>query len=153
MEGSYQMIRLKQLQITDQKFFLKTYNQEDVRNQMELDIEIPEDWYEPLISNPTSLWFIIYHNKIPSGLFNSFQREGNLYFGIIISKKQRRQGIARKTLKKYIEFLNKEKVDSFLECFNDNPAKALYKELGYKQMKEYKMIRGRKWIMMKRKFQ
>lgn len=145
-------IKLKQLKNTDEEFFLKTYNQEDSRKQMELDIIIPEDWFLPLISNSKSLWFIIEEDKTPVGLFNSFEKEGKLYFGIIVSKDKRRQGIARKTLKKYLEFIDKEKVDSYLECFNENPAKALYKELGYKQMREYRTIRDRKYIKMKRRF-
>ena len=146
------MINLRQAKPIDRDFFLTTYNQEDSRNQMELDIVVPEDWYLLLISNPKSLWFIIEEDKTPLGLFNSFEKEDKLYFGIIVSKDKRRQGTARKALKKYLEFMDKEEMDSYLECFDSNFAKKLYLELGYKQMKEYKIIRGRKYIKMKRTF-
>lgn len=146
------MIELRQAIPEDKKFFLEIYNQEDSLDQMESKILIKEEWYPLLISNPNSLWFVIEEDKISLGLLNSYVKGDKIYFGIIVSKDKRRQGIARKALNKYLEFMDSQKMDSYLDCFSNNPAKKLYKELGYKQTGIYKKVRKRKFIQMKRTF-
>lgn len=145
------MIDLKPIQESDKDFFLETYNDDETLNNMESLIKVKPEWFPHIMNSPNSLWMTIQKDKSNVGLFNSFIKKDNIHFGIIVQKENRRQGVARKAIKKYLEFMDRDKVTSFLECFSDNPAINLYKELGYKQMREYRTIRNRKFIKMKRK--
>jgi RimJ/RimL family protein N-acetyltransferase len=145
------MIKLRPANKKDKKFFLNCYNQKDSRNQMESDHVLHHLWYKDIISRPTSLWFIIEKDKKKVGLFNTFWRGEDYQWGVIIAKKHRRKGYAREAIKKILTITDNKKQDTFIQCFNDNPAKKLYEELGYKEVAGAIQIRDRKFIRMFRK--
>jgi len=73
-------------------------------------------------------------------------------FGIIIKKEHRRNGYCTETIKQFLKTTDKKQIDTYLEVFSDNPIKNLYKRLGFKETGEFKIIRNRKFIEMKRNY-
>ena len=143
-------ITLRHLEPTDQAFFYKTYNDKTSRDNMEDDRVILKKWFPYIGGKKTSQWYVIEHDNMHVGLFNSFIKDDKLFWGIIIAKKERRKGYARLAIKEYLKIIDKKKVETHIECFEDNPAINLYKELGYKETDEFRMIRKRKFLRMLR---
>ena len=65
-----------------------------------------------------------------------------MIFILIIEKK----GYARAAYKKYLEETHRSNLE--LDVFEDNHAKKLYEELGFKETGEVEFIRGRKYLKM-----
>jgi len=145
-------IKLKPITEEDKEYFLETYNNDEVLENMEHTIHIKPEWYHLIMNNPTSIWMVIMDGESKIGLFNSFFKQDKPFFGIIIQKDKRRQGAAREAIRLYHEFIDHESIDCYLQCFDDNPAKSLYEEMGYKRDREYKTIRNRKFVTMIRRY-
>ena len=142
---------LKIIAPEDKKFFLKCYNDRSSLDNMENDHVLLKKHYQYVGGRLESMWFIILNNKGEKvGLFNSFIKDKKYFWGIIIHKDHRRKGYARDVIKNYLEITDRKNTDTYIKCFEDNPAKELYKQLGYVETDEYIMVRDRKFITMSR---
>lgn len=145
-------LRFRKADIGDRKYFLRTYNEESTRYQFESDKILYKHWYKTIISRVSSIWFVIELNDLRVGLFNTFMRNDKPHWGICIQKEYRRKGIASLAIKEYLKVLDEKLIDSYIDCFDDNPALKLYKSLGYKETGEVKIIRDRNFIELKRDY-
>ena len=143
---------LRNLEPTDSKFFYKVYNDPTSRDNMEDNRVILKKWFPYIGGKTTSKWYVIEHEGKKVGLFNSFIKDKNLFWGIIISKKERRKGYARAAIKEYLKLVDGKEISTLIDVFEDNPAKKLYEELGYQETGEFKIIRGKEFLRMKRPF-
>lgn len=134
------MIKLVKLTENDLDFLLQVRNDDSTRYFLEndsiFDIDQCKKWFKTL----KSPWYVIkYENE-----FVGYFRTNGFEVGCDIHPKFRRMGFARKA---YIEFL-KDKDYASLWVFEDNFAKKLYEDLGFKNDGEYKLVRDRKYIRM-----
>jgi len=122
------------------EFLLEVRNHESTRQFLENDsvftIEQCKQWFNTL----ESPWYIIIVDDTPVGYIRTNGNE----VGCDIHPKHRRKGYA---LLAYNEYL-KDKTYATLWVFEDNFAKDLYFNLGFKENKKEKTIRNRKYIQM-----
>ena len=99
-----------------------------------------KEWFK----NLKSFWWIICKEETLEKV-GYFRTEGNV-IGCDIHPNHRRKGYARAAYKKYFEMSNRVNLE--LDVFEDNHAKSLYEELGFKETGEVEFIRGRKYLKM-----
>jgi hypothetical protein len=134
------MIKLIPLSREHLIFLLEVRNHETTRCNLENDsvfnLEQCEKWYETL--NPP--WSILLNNDTPIGYIRTNGDE----IGCDIHPIHRRNGYAREAY----NLILKEMETASLWVFEDNFAKTLYQDLGFKTNGEEKIIRDRKYIKM-----
>ena len=121
-------------------FLLEIRNDFSTRDNLEnnsiFTLEECKKWFKTL----NSPWYIITKDEIPVGYISTNGDE----IGCDIHPNHRRSGYARKAYK----FILKEMNTASLWVFEDNFAKKLYHDLGFKENGEQKIIRERKYIKM-----
>ena len=133
---------MRLIQLTEEylDFLLEVRNHESTRQFLENDsifnIEQCKEWFRSL--NP--LWYIILVDDNPVGYIRTNGKE----IGCDIHPKYRRNGYAREAYKLILKEMN----TASLWVFEDNFAKKLYQELGFKENNEQKIIRERKYTKM-----
>lgn len=150
------MINLRKINKNDKDYFFKLNNNEDNAYWMRSDEGFTEWQFDAILKSTLVTWFVIYdidkdYKMKKVGLFTIYLYGKRLYLGIIIEDQYRRQGYARKTFKHYLEVTDKEKVDTWLSTFSDQPALEMYKSLGFEKQ-SVEVIRGREHIHMKRRY-
>jgi L-amino acid N-acyltransferase YncA len=134
------MINLRFLTKEDLPFLLEVRNDQSTRNNLEnnslFTLEDCKIWFESL----KSPWYIITNNDISVGYIRTNENE----IGCDIHPNHRRKGYAKMAYKKLMENMSK----ATLWVFEDNFAKNLYYQLGFKETGEEKNIRSRKYIKM-----
>ena len=134
------MIKLKPLLKEHLSFLLEVRNHETTKYNLENDsifsLEQCEKWYETLIYP----WYIISKNNTLVGYIRTNGDE----IGCDIHPNHRRNGYAREAYK----LILKQMDIASLWVFDDNFAKILYQELGFKETREQKIIRDRNYIKM-----
>lgn len=134
-------VRLHPLRKTDLKFLLEIRNHESTRSQLKNDtiftLEECEKWFE----NLSSPWFVIVDEDLLR--VGYFRTDGDV-IGCDIHPDFRRMGYARRAYREYL----KDTDYAELDVFEDNHAKSLYEELGFKETGEVQFIRGRKYLKM-----
>lgn len=134
------MITLKPLTKTDLLFLLEVRNDDSTRSMLEnnkvFTIEQCLVWFNK--SHPK--WYIIETNNQPVGYIRTNGDE----VGCDIHPNHRRKGYAKMAYELYL----KDKEYATLWVFEDNFAKKLYTKLNFKDTKEVKFIRGKKYIKM-----
>ena len=152
------MITLKKLKPSNIGYFFHLANDPENRKYMKSERQYTQDDFIRLIDNRMIQWYTIHDPKLEGedkrvGLFTSYGQNDKLYIGIIIHPDHRRKGYARRTFKYYLTATDDLKIPVYLECFKDQPALTMYKELGFKEKKEDRTkVRGKMWITMKREF-
>lgn len=134
------MINLRFLTKEDLPFLLEVRNDQSTRNNLEnnsiFTLEDCKIWFESL----KSPWYIISNDNTMVGYIRTNGDE----IGCDVHPNHRRNGYALESYK----FILKEMNTASLWVFEDNFAKNLYQELGFKETGEQKMIRERKYIKM-----
>lgn len=134
------MLELIPLTESDLPFLLEVRNDESTRSMLENDqiftIDECLDWFK----NHNPKWFIIKINKTSVGYIRTNGDE----VGCDIHPNFRRKGYAKVAYELYL----KDKEYATLWVFEDNFAKKLYSKLNFKDTKEIKFIRGRKYRKM-----
>lgn len=122
------------------EFLLEVRNHESTRQFLEnnsvFTIEQCKQWFSDL----KSPWYIIIVDNIPVGYIRTNGDE----VGCDIHPEHRRKGYARLAYNEYL----KNKTYATLWVFEDNFAKDLYFNLGFKENGKEKTIRNRKYIQM-----
>lgn len=134
------MVTLIKLTENDLSFLLEVRNDPSTRINLENDSIFNLDQCKIWFQSLTSTWYIINKNSVPVGYFRT---DGNT-IGCDIHPMYRRNGYAKQA---YIEYL-KDKEYADLWVFEDNFAKNLYLDLGFKEIDEKKYIRNRLYIKM-----
>lgn len=133
-------MELVNLEIHHLEFLLEVRNHESTRKFLENDsifnIGQCKEWF----LNLKSPWYIIMVDNEPVG----YIRTNGSDIGCDIHPNHRRKGYARMAYLKIMENMD----SATLWVFEDNFAKNLYEEIGFKQNNEEKIIRGRKYIKM-----
>jgi RimJ/RimL family protein N-acetyltransferase len=128
----------------DLEFLLEVRNDESTRNQLKdntiYNLEECKEWFK----NLNSFWFVICEQSTLERV-GYFRTDGNV-IGCDIHPNHRRKGYARAAYKKYLEETHRSNLE--LDVFEDNHAKKLYEELGFKENGEVQFIRGRKYLKM-----
>jgi len=135
-------------------------NKPDILKWMRSDNEYHKEDFHAVLACDWITWYVIYSNEktykntrrwinFKVGLFTTYIVDKKVYLGIIIDDRYRRKGYARDTFKHYLTATDEINVDTYLSCFDNQPALNMYKELGYKEIGEEK-IRGRRHIHMER---
>ena len=134
------MIKLRPLLKEHLSFLLEVRNHETTRHNLEnnnvFNLEECQKWFETLNSS----WYIILKNDTLVGYIRTNGDE----IGCDIHPNHRRNGYAREA---YKLILKKMDIAS-LWVFDDNFAKILYQELGFKETGEQKIIRDRNYVKM-----
>ena len=134
-------IKLHLLSKTDLKFLLEVRNHESTRSQLKnnniFTLDECEKWFKTL----KSPWYVIINEDL--NRVGYVRVNGNV-IGVDVHPNFRRKGYARKAYKKYLE----NKTYAELDVFEDNHAKLLYEELGFKETGDFQLIRGRKYLKM-----
>jgi GNAT superfamily N-acetyltransferase len=134
------MVKLIPLLKEHLNFLLEVRNHETTRYNLENDnvfnLEQCETWYETL----KSPWYIILNGDMPVGYIRTNCNE----IGVDIHPNYRRNGYAKSAYNLILKKIPK----ASLWVFEDNFAKKLYQDLGFKETEEQKIIRGRKYIKM-----
>ena len=134
-------VRLHPLEKKHLEWLLQIRNHESTRSQLENDsiftLEECEEWFDKL----DSPWYVV----VDEDLYHVgyFRTDGDI-IGCDIHPDFRRRGYARKAYEKYLEDTDYAE----LWVFEDNHAKKLYEELGFKETGEVKFIRDRKYLKM-----
>jgi hypothetical protein len=130
----------KQMCKEDLSFLLEIRNDDSTRNNLEnnsiFTLEDCEKWFETL-NYP---WYIIKIDDVSVG----YIRTNGIEIGCDIHPNHRRNGYAREAYK----LILKEMDIASLWVFDDNFAKILYQELGFKETGEQKIIRSRNYVKM-----
>ena len=133
-------MNLRQLTIWDLPFLLQVRNDETTRMNLENDsvftLEQCAEWF--LDTHPK--WYII---EVNDDSFGYIRTNGDVV-GMDIHPNHRRNGYAREAYK----LILKQMDIASLWVFDDNFAKILYQELGFKETGEQKIIRDRNYIKM-----
>ena len=133
-------MNLRQLTIWDLPFLLQVRNDETTRMNLENDsvftLQQCAEWF--LDTHPK--WYIIEVNDDSVG----YIRTNGDVVGMDIHPNHRRNGYAREAYK----LILKQMDIASLWVFDDNFAKILYQELGFKETGEQKIIRDRNYIKM-----
>ena len=126
----------------DLPFLLEIRNSDSTRKNLEndsiFDIEDCKNWFKKL----DSPWYIILSNS--NGEKIGYVRTNGDEIGCDIHPNHRRNGYAREAYK----LILKEMDTASLWVFDDNFAKILYQELGFKISGQERIIRNRKYIKM-----
>ena len=134
------MIELRPLTESDLEFLLEVRNDSTTRNNLEdnsvFTLEQCKVWF--LSTNPK--WYIIQNKGINIGYIRTNGNE----IGCDIHPNYRRNGYAREAY----NIILKEMDTASLWVFEDNFAKKLYSELGFKINGQERIIRNRKYIKM-----
>ena len=134
------MIELRPLTESDLEFLLEVRNDSTTRNNLEdnsvFTLEQCKVWF--LSTNPK--WYIIQNKGINIGYIRTNGNE----IGCDIHPNYRRNGYAREAY----NIILKEMDTASLWVFEDNFAKKLYLELGFKINGQERIIRNRKYIKM-----
>ena len=146
------MITFKKITPKDYNYFAEMNNPPDVLCWMESDRSYQREDFDVIIRHKHVRWYKILDGSKRVGLFTAYKNDGNIYIGIIIDKKWRRNGYARAAIKHYLRATDSLGYDTYLGCFLDQPALPLYMELGYIETGMYKLVRDRFFIQMKRKW-
>lgn len=121
-------------------FLLEIRNEFSTRDNLEnnsiFTLEECKKWFKTL----NSPWYIISNDNTMVGYIRTNGDE----IGCDIHLNHRRNGYAREAYRLILEEMN----TASLWVFEDNFAKKLYQELGFKENGEQKMIRERKYIKM-----
>ena len=122
------------------EFLLEVRNHESTRKFLENDsifnLKNCKLWFSKL----ESPWFIILVDNNPVGYIRTNGNE----IGCDIHPNHRRKGYAKMAYKKLMQNMS----NATLWVFEDNFAKNLYYQLGFKETGEEKNIRSRKYIKM-----
>ena len=134
-------IKFRLINETDLEFILEIRNNKTTNSQLKnnsnFNIEEAIEWFNT--SNPQ--WLIILNvDDQRVGYFRINDQE----IGCDIHPDFRRKGYARAAYTKYLENIQYAELD----VFEDNYARNLYKELGFKETGEYITLRGRKYLKM-----
>jgi len=146
------MITLTKIDIADREYFLRINNEEYALRWMECDRPYDDELFFHILHYPLVTWYIIKDGRKKVGLFTSYSVNNKLFAGIIIDEQHRRQGYARKAFEVYLRSTDSYPTDTYLSCFIDQPAIELYRELGYVETGDAKMVRGKEFIEMKREY-
>jgi RimJ/RimL family protein N-acetyltransferase len=152
------MIIFKKLHPLDKGYFFFLANDPENRKYMKSERPYTQDDFSMLINNRIVRWFTIQDKSLKKedqrvGFFIYYKQKKKLYIGIIIDPNYRRKGYARKAFKRFLKLTDSIKQPVYLECFKDQPALPLYKELGFKEQKQERCrVRGKIWITMKRNY-
>ena len=134
------MVKLRPLNLNDLEFLLEVRNDDStlhfLENNSKFTLEESKNWFK----NTQPKWFIIEINKSPVGYIRTNGDE----VGCDIHPDFRKRGYARMAYEIYL----KDKAYASLWVFEDNFAKNLYKELGFKANGKIMNIRGRNYIQM-----
>jgi predicted GNAT superfamily acetyltransferase len=134
------MIKLRSLVENDLPFLLEVRNDPStlqfLENNSKFTLKESLKWFRQ--NHPK--WFIIEINRVPVGYIRTNGDE----VGCDIHPKYRRRGYAKMAYELYLQ----DKNYASLWVFEDNFAKNLYEELGFKSIGEEKLIRNRKYIKM-----
>jgi hypothetical protein len=134
------MVKLRPLLITDLPFLLEVRNHESTRINLENDsiftLNECKKWFGSLISP----WYVVEVNNHKVGYLRTNTNE----VGCDIHPDYRRKGYAKIAYEIYL----KDKKYASLWVFDDNFAKQLYLNLGFKTTRNTKFIRERLYIEM-----
>jgi hypothetical protein len=134
------MVILRSLIDQDLSFLLEIRNNSSTRINLENDsiftLEECEQWFK----NLKSPWYVI---KVDNNKVGYFRTNGD-EIGCDIHPNYRRKGYAKDAYKLYL----KDKKYASLWVFDDNFAKQLYLDLGFKATGDIKFIRERLYIKM-----
>jgi len=134
------MVTLRPLLITDLSFLLEVRNHESTRVNLENDSTFTLNECEKWFGSLKSPWYIIEINSHKVGYFRTNGDE----VGCDIHPDYRRKGYAKIAYEIYL----KDKKYASLWVFDDNFAKQLYLNLGFKPTRDTKFIRERLYIEM-----
>jgi hypothetical protein len=134
------VMNLRKLLIDDLLFLLEVRNHITTRNNLENNLEFSLDECKQWFIQTKPKWYIIEVDDTKIGYLRTNGNE----IGCDIHPNFRRKGYARQAYKLYL----KDKKYATLWVFDDNFAKNLYLELGFKENNEIKIIRERKYIKM-----
>jgi hypothetical protein len=135
------MVTLRPLLITDLPFLLEVRNHESTKINLENDSTFTLNECEKWFGNLNSPWYIVEVNTEKVGYFRTNGDE----VGCDIHPNYRRKGYAKIAYEIYL----KDKKYASLWVFNDNFAKQLYLNLGFKATENNKFVRERLYIEMK----
>ena len=134
------MVTLRPLLITDLPFLLEVRNHESTRVNLENDSTFTLNECEKWFGSLNSPWYIIEINNHKVGYF----RTNGFEIGCDIHPDYRRKGYAKIAYEIYL----KDKKYASLWVFDNNFAKQLYLNLGFKPTGNTKFIRERLYIQM-----
>jgi len=134
------MVILRPLKKEDLPFLLEIRNDNSTRINLENDSVFTLEECEKWFGNLKSPWYIIEINEYKVGYFRTNENE----IGCDIHPNHRRKGYAKTAYEIYL----KNKKYASLWVFNDNFAKQLYLNLGFKPTGDIKIIRERPYIKM-----
>lgn len=134
------MVKLITLAEDHLPFLLEVRNDPTTRFYLENDLVFNLDQCKAWFKSLTSPWYLIEENDIPLG----YLRTNGSTVGCDIHPNHRRKGYARQA---YLEYLN-DKQYADLWVFEDNFAKDLYSDLGFRETSETKIIRNRLYVKM-----
>lgn len=134
------MVTLRPLLITDLPFLLEVRNHESTRVNLENDSTFTLNECEKWFGSLNSPWYIIEINNHKVGYFRTNEFE----IGCDIHPDYRRKGYAKIAYEIYL----KDKKYASLWVFDNNFAKQLYLNLGFKSTGNTKFIRERLYIQM-----
>jgi len=134
------MVKLRPLLITDLPFLLEVRNHESTRVNLENDSTFTLNECEKWFGSLKSPWYVVEVNNHKVGYF----RTNGFEIGCDIHPNYRRKGYAKIVYEIYL----KDKKYASLWVFDDNFAKQLYLNLGFKTTKNTKFIRKRLYIEM-----
>jgi RimJ/RimL family protein N-acetyltransferase len=134
------MIKLIPLSEEHLFFLLEVRNHETTRYNLEndsvFDLEQCQKWFKTL----NSPWYIVLNEEIPVGYIRTNLNE----VGCDIHPTYRGKGYAKEAYNLILKKMPK----ASLWVFEDNFARKLYQDLGFKENGEQKIIRDRKYIKM-----
>jgi hypothetical protein len=134
------MVKLIPLSKEHLSFLLEVRNHEttkyNLQNNSVFNLEQCQKWFETLKYS----WYIILNDDIPVG----YIRTNGSEIGCDIHPNHRRNGYAKTAYNLILKKMN----FASLWVFEDNFAKKLYQDLGFKTNGEEKIIRDRKYIKM-----
>lgn len=134
------MVTLRPLLITDLPFLLEVRNHESTRVNLENDSTFTLNECKKWFGSLNSPWYIIEINNHKVGYF----RTNKFEIGCDIHPDYRRKGYAKIAYEIYL----KDKKYASLWVFDNNFAKQLYLNLGFKPTGNTKFIRERLYIQM-----
>ena len=135
------MIKLKILTEEDLSFLLEVRNDDSTRFYLEDDSIFTLDECKKWFVNLNSPWYII---ETIEGNKVGYIRTNGDEIGCDIHPKFRRKGYAKMAYKEYL----KDKKYASLKVFKDNFAINLYKKLGFVEIDNGELIRGREYVNM-----
>ena len=126
----------------DLSYLLEIRNDLSTRSQLGNDSTFTLEECTRWFSTLESTWYWIVDSNT-SNYVGYIRTEGDI-IGADIHPDYRRRGYARSAYIKYLE----DKNYASLKVFEDNFAKNLYEDIGFKQSGEFTIVRGRKYLKM-----